>query len=188
MPFPLQVTFKDMDPSPALEARIREKADWLERFKQGILRCHVTVTAPHRHHRQGRLYSVHVEIVAPDGDMVATRGRPQDHAHEDAFVAVRDAFDAVRRQLEDHAREAGGQVKRHAPQQVGHVVRFIAGEDYGFIQTTEGEEVYFHRNSVAGDNFDKLKVGDGVHLTIDDGDNGPQASSVYPAGKGHATS
>jgi ribosome-associated translation inhibitor RaiA len=111
MPFPLQIIFKDIDPSPALEARIREKSARLERFKQGIQRCQVTVEAPHRHHHQGRLYNVRVEVFAPDGDVIATRASPRDHAHENPYVAVRDAFDAVRRQLENDARENGGRAR-----------------------------------------------------------------------------
>src|SRR5271166_3004453 len=102
MTVPLQVTFRGMEPSPALEARIREKAARLERFEKDILRCHVTVEAPHRHHHQGQLYGAYIEIFMPRGNVIVTRNRPQDHAHEDPYVAVRDAFDAAVRQLEDH--------------------------------------------------------------------------------------
>lgn len=114
MTVPVQVTFKDMEPSPALEARIRAKAAQLDRFESDIQRCRVTVDAPHRHHHQGFLYRIRVEVVVPRGDIVVTREHAQDHAHEDAYVAVRDAFDAVVRQLEDHVRGLRGQVKHHA--------------------------------------------------------------------------
>lgn len=187
MTIPLQVTFKGMDTSPALEARIRERAARLERFAERILRCHVTIEAPHRHHRQGQLYRVRIDVEAPRGDIVVTREGPRDHAHEDAHVAVRDAFDAAARQLEDHVRRLDGQVKRHAPTQVhGRVVRFVAGTEYGFIETSVGEEVYFHRNSVVDGAFDRLKVGDEVRLSVAEGENGPQASAVHRIGK-HTT-
>lgn len=182
MTVPIQVTFKDMEPSAALEARIREKAAELDRFEGDILRCHVTLEAPHRHHRQGRLYEARIEVFVPRGDVVVTREGRQDHAHEDPYVAVRDAFDAVIRQLEDHVRILGGQMKHHVPPlQHGRVARFMG--DYGFIETSDGQDVYFHRNSVVGGGFDRLEVGDEVRLAIVEGEKGWQASTVHPAGK-----
>lgn len=188
MTIPLQVTFKGMDASPALEARIREKAAQLERFAERILRCLVTIEAPHRHHRQGKLFRARIEVVVPRGDIVVTRESPQDQAHEDAYVAVRDAFDAAVRQLEDHVRRLDGRVKHHEPALLhGRVARFVAGEAYGFIETSDGQEVYFHRNSVVDGAFDQLKVGDAVRLAVAEGEKGPQASTVHRVGKHHPT-
>jgi ribosomal subunit interface protein len=186
MAVPLQITFKNMDPSPALEARIRQKAEALERFAREIVSCHVTIEAPHRHHHQGKLYRARIEILVPKGDIVVTREGALDHAHEDVYVALRDAFDAATRQIEDHVRRLGGAVKQHEPpQRYGRIARFIAGEDYGFIETSDGLEVYFHRNSLAEGNFDRLKVGDEVRFVVADGEKGPQASTVHPVGKHH---
>lgn len=184
MTVPLQITFKGMESSPALEARIREKAARLARFANHVLRCHVTVEAPHRHHRQGRLFRARVEVFVPRGDIVVTRESPQDHSHEDPYVAVRDAFDAAIRQIESHVRKLRGEVKRHEPPLLnGRVARFVAGADYGFIETSDGQEVYFHRNSVLGGGFDRLRVGDEVRLAMAEGEKGPQASTVHPAGR-----
>jgi len=186
MAVPLQITYKGMESTPALEARIREKAARLERFEADILRCHVTIEAPHHHHRQGRLYQVRVEVFVPRGDVVVTYEGSHDHAHEDPHVAVRDAFDAVVRQLEDHVRRLDGRVKHHEPQQLdGRVVRFEAEQDYGFIETSDGQEVYFHRNSVVDDGFGRLKVGDEVSLVVAEGAKGLQASTVHRLGKHH---
>ncbi|WP_237213278.1 HPF/RaiA family ribosome-associated protein [Falsiroseomonas oryziterrae] len=183
MAVPLQVTFKGMESSPALEARIREKAARLGRFEGDILRCHVTIEAPHHHHRKGRLFRARVEVFVPRGDIVVTRESPQDHAHEDAYVAVRDAFDAAVRQLEDHVRKRDHRTTPNEPVLAhGRVARFVAGEEYGFIETGDGQEVYFHRNSVAGHAFDRLRVGDPVRLTVTEGEKGPQAGVVHPAG------
>ena len=102
MPIPLQISFRNMDPSPAVEARIREKAAKLERFHDRIVSCTVVVEAPHHHHHKGKLYSVHVNISVPGKDVAVDRANPIDHAHEDVYVAVRDAFDAAVRRLEDH--------------------------------------------------------------------------------------
>ncbi len=187
MTIPLQVAFKGMEPSPALEDRIRERAARLERFADRILRCHVTVEAPHRRHHQGNLFAVRVAIDVPGGQVVVTHDNPQDHAHEDAHVAVRDAFAAAVRRLEDHVRRLDGDVKQHDPAMLrGEVTRFVAGEDYGFIRTQDGREVYFHRNAVAQGGFDRLRVGDHVHATVAEGEKGPQATTVRPVGEGHA--
>ncbi|MBR0672809.1 HPF/RaiA family ribosome-associated protein [Neoroseomonas soli] len=183
MTIPLQITFKDMDPSPAMEARIRDKAARIERFADFILRCHVTIEAPHRHHHQGNLYRARVELDVPRGRIVAGNGGAQDHAHEDPYVALRDAFAAATRQLEDHVRKLGGVVKHHEPALIpGRITRFVAGQDYGFLALDGGQEVYFHRNAVVGNGFAQLKVGDHVRVAVTEGENGPQASAVHRAG------
>jgi cold shock CspA family protein len=119
---------------------------------------------------------------------VVSGERPQDHAHEDAYVAVRDAFDAVMRQLEDHVRKLDGRVKTHEEPLRGRVARFVAEEGYGFVETGDGREVYFHRNSVSGGNFAELRIGDEVRLVVDEGEKGPQASMVQRIGKPHVIS
>ena len=114
MPIPLQISFRNMDPSPAVEERIRKKAEKLERFHDRIIGCTVVVEAPHRHHHKGKLYSVRVDISVPGKDVVVDRAKPTDHAHEDVYVAIRDAFDAAVRRLEDQSRKMRGSVKTHA--------------------------------------------------------------------------
>lgn len=114
MRVPLQITFRQMDASPALEARIRQRVDELEQYCDRITACHVTVEAQHRRHQQGNLFRVSVDLVVPGREITVGRGKDRNHAHEDAHVAVRDAFDALRRRLEDHVRAARGQVKLNA--------------------------------------------------------------------------
>ena len=113
MDFPLDISFRNMDPSEAVEARIREKAAKLERFYNRIIGCTVVVEAPHRHHHKGKLYSVHIDISVPGKDLVVDRAKPLDHSHEDVYIAVRDAFKAAERRLEEHARRMRGDVKSH---------------------------------------------------------------------------
>jgi ribosomal subunit interface protein len=114
MQIPLDISFRNMDPSPAVEARIREKAAKLERFHERIISCTVVVEAPHRHHHKGKIYSVHIDISVPGKDhLIVDRAKPADHAHEDVYVAVRDAFNAAVRQLEDYTRRMRGDVKAH---------------------------------------------------------------------------
>ena len=80
MPIPLQISFRNMDPSPAVEERIRQKAAKLERFHDRIVGCTVVVEAPHRHHHKGKLYNVRVDISVPGKDVVVDRAKPTDHA------------------------------------------------------------------------------------------------------------
>ncbi|MDX2169201.1 MAG: HPF/RaiA family ribosome-associated protein [Deltaproteobacteria bacterium] len=114
MEVPLQITFRDMEPSPAVEERVRERAALLSRFAPSITQCHVVVEAPPHHHHQGGLFHVMVELTLPGAHLVVNRRPPARHAHEDVYVAIRDAFDAARRQVEDHRRRQRGEVKTHA--------------------------------------------------------------------------
>lgn len=109
----LQITFHNMDPSPFLEACVREHAAKLERFFEHIMACHVVLDAPHRHHHKGKLYTVRIDLTVPAGELAVSHAKPADHAHEDPKVAIRDAFDAIRRELEDHARRRRQDVKTH---------------------------------------------------------------------------
>jgi ribosomal subunit interface protein len=114
MQIPLQISFRNTDPSPAVEARIRKKAEKLERFHDRIIGCTVVVEAPHRHHHKGKLYSVRVDISVPGKELVVDRAKPTNHTHEDVYVAIRDAFNAAVRRLEDQSRKMRGSVKTHA--------------------------------------------------------------------------
>jgi ribosome-associated translation inhibitor RaiA len=101
MQTPLRISFRGMEPSPALEAKIREHAGRFEHYSDRITSCHVVVDAPHRHHHKGQLYDVRIHMHVPGHDIVINREGPHDHAHEDAYVAARDAFAAAERRLED---------------------------------------------------------------------------------------
>ena len=100
---PLQITFRGLAPSVFIAARVRELAARLERFAHDITSCHVTIQSPHRHHRQGQLYEVRVRVAAPGREIVSGSDGSGDHAHEDVYVALRDAFDAAVRELEERA-------------------------------------------------------------------------------------
>ena len=147
--------------------------------------CRVVVEAPHVHHRKGNLYHVRIDLKVSGKELVATRGHGQDHAHEDVYVAIRDAFNEMQRQLEDHLRRQRGHIKEHESPSHGRVSLLVPMEDYGKIETSDGREVYFHRHSVLGDAFDKLEIGSEVRFLEEQGDAGPQASTVRVIGKHH---
>ena len=184
---PLQITFRHMDPSPALEARIRQRADELDRFFDRITACRVVVESGTRRHQQGNVFDVSIDLTVPGAEIVVGRDSGANHAHEDAHVAVRDAFDAARRRLEDHVRGRRGDVKLHAVPDHGRIARLLPDRDCGFILTAAGDEIYFHRNSVAGGVFDKLEIGAEVRFVAQSSESaqGDQASTVVPLGKHH---
>ena len=113
MPIPLQISFRNMDPSPAVEERIRQKAAKLERFHDRIVGCTVVVEAPHRHQHKGNRYQIRVDLTVPGGEVVVNREAEQNPAHEDVYVAIRDAFEAAARQLGGHVQKRRGDVKSH---------------------------------------------------------------------------
>jgi len=186
MQIPLKITFKDIPQSDFVEARIREKVNKLEQYAEDITSCRVTIEAPHQHHHKGNLYNVKVDVTLPGEEIVATRHPDEHHAHEDIYVAIRDAFRATQRQLEDYVRRRRGKVKTHDSEPHGKIIELVPYEDYGVIQTGDGREIYFHRNSVLDEDFDKLEIGARVHFAEEMGEKGPQASSIHVEGKHHA--
>jgi cold shock CspA family protein/ribosome-associated translation inhibitor RaiA len=178
MQIPIQISFHGVDRSEALETDIREHVARLEEFCARITSCHVVIEKPHRHHHHGSVYQVRIHVSVPRRELVVTREPAKDHAHEDPYVTVRDAFKAMRRQLEDYVRKVRGDVKTHAILPHGRVGRLFPELDYGFIETPEGRAVYFHRNSLLNGDFDQLTIGTRVTFTEEEGDKGPQASSV----------
>ncbi|HEY5680525.1 MAG TPA: HPF/RaiA family ribosome-associated protein [Pseudomonadales bacterium] len=178
MQIPLQITWRNIPKSEALEADIVAKAEKLEEFFDHILSCRVVVEKSHGRHRKGNLYRLRLDIHVPDKEIVVTRDPGDDHAHEDMYVSIRDAFDAARRQLQDYVRVRRGHVKPHDQHHVGRVLRRIAAEDYGFLGTADGREIYFHRNSVVNADFDKLEPGTEVMFVEETMNEGVQAKMV----------
>lgn len=185
MQIPLQITFHNMPSSDAVEAKIRSRAMELEKFCDAIIGCRVAVEAPHHHHAAGNPFHVRVEVTVPGDKLVARREPDAHHAYTDVYVAIRDAFDTIRRQLEDYERRRRGQVKAHETPPHGRIAELNPEEGYGRIATPEGKLVYFHRDSVIGGHFDALEVGTEVRFDEEMGEQGPQASTVHVVGKHH---
>jgi ribosomal subunit interface protein len=179
----LQITFRDMEPSDAIEAKIRERVTKLEQYYGRITSCRVSVEAPHRRHHQGKLYHVTIDLTVPQGELLVNREPAERHSHEDVHVAIRDAFNAAERRLEKFSARQRGEVKRHETLPHARIARLFGDEGYGFIETVEGREVYFHKNSVLNAEFGQLEVGRTVEFVEEQGVEGPQASSVRVLGK-----
>lgn len=178
MKLPLQITFRNMDSSEFLEGKVREVATKLDRFCDSIMACRVVVEANHKHHNKGNLFHVRIDITVPDGEIVVSREPKEHQAHQDAYVAVRDAFDAAKRQLEAYVQKRKRHVKVHEEAPYGRVSELSAEEGYGRIATLDGRDIYFHRNSVLNADFEQLAVGTPVSFSEEMGDMGPQASTV----------
>jgi len=185
MQLPLEVRFHKLDRSEAVEAAVREAATKLERFANDIVSCRVTIEGPHKHHQQGNLFAVRIDVRYAGGEVVVSRDPSAHQAHEDVHVAIRDAFDAARRQLQDRIRIRRGDVKPHEHEPHGKVLSIDPERNCGVIATSDGREIYFHRNSVLDDGFTRLTPGAEVRLSIEQGDKGPQASTVRAIGKHH---
>lgn len=188
MKLPLQVTFRNLESTEFLESDIRKKAEKLNQYFDNIMSCRVVIEANHKHQHKGNLYHVRIDITVPGKEIIVSRDSHDKQSHQDAYVAVRDAFDAAKRQLEDHSRKINKKVKTHEVPPHGRIIHLSPMEDYGRISTPDGREVYFHRNSVLNSEFDKLEIGNEVRYAEENGDDGPQASSVSVVGKHHIVS
>ncbi len=204
MILPVQITFRNMDPSKAVEARIRKEVSKLEKFYDRIVGCRVVAEIPRRHQHHGKVYRIRIDLTLPGGELVVKhepglhstarqigleREKKQlevEGAYKDIYVAIRDAFKAARRRLQDYARRQRGDVKVHEMAPRARVSKLFPEEGYGFLQTPDGVEVYFHRNSVLGGGFDRLQIGTEVSFVEERGERGLQASTVRLAGKRRA--
>ncbi|MBI3707670.1 MAG: HPF/RaiA family ribosome-associated protein [Proteobacteria bacterium] len=183
MPMPLQITFREIAPSAAVEARIRKRVAKLEEHFGRIVSCRVIVRSPRRHLNKGKSYNIRIDLKLPGSEIAVNRDPAPAEDRKDIYVAIRDAFDAVERRLQDKVRRRRGEVKSHAGEPHGRIARLFADEGYGFIESADGEEVYFHRNSVIQGEFKRLSVGAEVRYAAAAGEKGLQATTVKPVGK-----
>lgn len=174
----LQITFRGLDGTEALKKNIEEKARNLERFYNKIESCRVVVESPGARHQKGGVYQVKIHLSVPGDDIIVSREPGTLGPHGDLYLAINDAFKEARRQLESYVRRRRRQVKAHEGAEQARVVRLFPDEGYGFLETPEGREIYFHENSVLNGGFRTLNVGAMVRFAEEKGEKGPQASSV----------
>lgn len=173
----LQITFRDLPHSDALSALAERHCEKLHTFTERLLRCHVVLEAPHRHHRHGKRYHVRVDVSVPGKEIVATRAAEDDA--EDLYVLLDAAFSDLTRQLQDHGASRKVDTKAHHRPPHAVVARVFHERGYGFLTAEDGHEIYFHAHSVLGARFDDLEAGARVRYAEEDGDKGPQASTVH---------
>jgi len=180
MQVPLEITYRGVDKTEALDNLVREKVEKLEEVCDHINSCHIAIEKPHDRPSSGSPYRVRIDMTVPPGHEVVADSNPDDGIQYDAVeTVVRDAFEAARRQLVKLNDKQHNKVKVHETEDTtGLVTKLFPEEGYGFIKTLEGREIYFHRNSVLLDDFDRLEIGTGVRFFLSQGDEGPQASTV----------
>jgi len=168
-----KITIKDFPPSEAITTKIQERVAKLDQFYNRITGCRVTIEQSQRRHHQGKLFNVKIDLTVPGSEIVVNR-----EEHEDPYVVIRDAFDALERKLESYARKQRGEVKAHVEVPLGRITKLFPELGYGFIETADGRELYFHRNSVMDTEFERLDVGDAVTFLEEQGNKGPQATRI----------
>jgi cold shock CspA family protein/ribosome-associated translation inhibitor RaiA len=196
MKLPVQITFKNMNPSGAVEKWVRAEAEKLDKFYTRIMSCRVAVEVPHHHHKKGNPYHLRIELTVPGEEIVIKRETSVSRRaslagesavkkqlevsapHKNLQLAIKDAFKAATRRLQDYARCHRGDVKSHVPLQVARVSRIFPGKSYGFLTADDGHEIYFHKNSVLNLGFSRLKTGTWVSFVEEQGEKGPQSSTV----------
>lgn len=184
MQTPVELTHQDVAITPDIQKLIDSNVATLEQRFGRITACKIFIRGPGNRHQTGGLNNISIRLALPSGrDVNIGRTPRQDPRHADLAFAVNDAFKRARRQLQDQARRLQAQVKTHAEQSVGTVVRIDPAGDFGFLKSGDGAEVYFHRNSVLASGFAELSVGSRVSYCEEIGEKGLQASTVKPLGK-----
>lgn len=186
MQVPLDISFHNMDRSEALEERVRNRVERLERLADGIISCRVVLEAVHKQpHRSP--FSIAIKLALPGKDIVVKREQRPHEKKGDAYHFTSLAFDAAERQLEEHQRISRHHVKTHDGPTYARIVKLYPDQDYGFIETPVQLNVYFHSNVVDGKQFETLEVGNEVLYTLasEEGPMGPQASRVQPVRGAH---
>jgi cold shock CspA family protein/ribosome-associated translation inhibitor RaiA len=183
METPVEIDFQGMQPVERLRQSIASHITNLEQRCGRITACRVVLKAPGGHHRKGA-YEVNVRLALPNGREVnVAHTAQQDERYTDVDFAINDTFKRARRRLQDHVRRMQGQVKAHEAQPIGTVIKLDPTGEFGFLETADSREIYFHKNSVLDGAFSRLSVGARVVFAEEAGDKGPQASTVRLLGK-----
>jgi cold shock CspA family protein len=190
MQTPVEIDFQGIHANEQLRSCVTRNISTLEQRFGRITACRVVIRGPSERHRKGGPFEVSIRLSLPQGrevDIGRSEGRVKeadtDNRLLDPVVAVNDAFKRARRRLQDHARRMQGQVKNHEALPIATVSRYNDATGYGFLETQDGREVYFHRNSVLDGGVRYVAPGTRVTFFEEMGDNGPQASTVKVLGK-----
>jgi len=182
---PLDIAFHNLQPSPAVETEIRAHVEKLEKHYGHLIACRVSVEALHRQHQTGNVFDVHVTMSVPGRDLAVSREphkAKERFANPDIHASIREAFRAAERQLEAYkGRQREDTTGPTGSALAGQVTQLPPGADHGFLLTSTGSQLYFHRDSVTNGEFEQLRVGDAVHYVEEEGDAGPVATKVRVA-------
>lgn len=190
MQTPAEIDFQGIHADDHLRSCVNRNISTLEQRFGRITACRVVIRGPSERHRKGGAFEVSMRLTLPQGREVAI-GRSEGRVREadtdnrllDPVVAINDAFKRARRRLQDHARRMQGHVKVHDGPPIATVTRYNDATGFGFLETPDGREIYFHRNSVLDDGARHVAPGTRVTFFEEMGEKGPQASTVRVLGK-----
>jgi cold shock CspA family protein/ribosome-associated translation inhibitor RaiA len=175
----VEIDFQGMDAKPDVQNAVAKHLQELEDHFGRITAGRVALKAPGGHHHTGGLFGISIRLALPKGREVNVgHTRQDDERYANLNFAINDAFKRARRQLRDQVRRLQGEVKQHEGPPVGTVIRLDPLGEFGFIETADGGEIYFHRNSVLKEEFSLLGIKARVSYVEEDGEKGPQASTV----------
>jgi len=177
---PLEISFRRVSKTQELEDLIREKVAKLEQICDYLNSCRIAIESPQQHQQAGNPFRIRIDMTVPPGhELVVKEESGQGNMHQHLPEVLRRTFDAARRQLQELVERQRGEVKVHPHQEAAAlIVKLFRREGYGFLKTIDGRELYFHRNSVLGEDFDRLEIGTGVRFQEEAGERGPQATTV----------
>lgn len=177
---PVQITMKDIPLTPTIENKIRKKAEKLTRLYDRIISCRVVVESPQRHKHRGKLFKIRIDLSVPGKELIVNHKQ-----NENAYAAIRDAFKAMERQLEEFSRKQHGHVKSHQDVMHGYVTKMLVDQGYGFIEGMDGNEYYFSMTNVGHPAFTQLEIGDAVQYTPEFQGEGMHAHHVIREKRHH---
>lgn len=190
MQVPLEITYRDVPKTDAIEALVHEKVAKLEEVCDHINSCQIAIEKVHDHPRSGSPYRVRIDVTVPPGHEIVADSNPSgNNQYVELDTVIRDAFSAARRQLRDLTKRQHESDKARSNQTqdaIALVTKVFHEDGYGFIKALDGQDIYFHRNSVLHDDFDRIEIGTGVRFVAVEGEQGLQASTVQIVDKpGH---
>lgn len=180
---PFELSYRNVERSPAIEREVLRGVETLEWLAPDATRCDIMVEQRHPRQQTGNLYDVRINLLVPGEQIVVSRTPPEHRSAETVVTALVETFRTARRRLLEAQERIRGDVKHHEVTPHGVVSELFP--DHGFIQGSDGRLVYFHRNSVLDDAWGHLEAGTEVRYVVEQGEQGPQASTVALVGKHH---
>lgn len=186
MQVPVEITYRNVEKTDAIESLVQEKIGKLQKFCSQMNSCRVAIEKAHDRPSSGSPYRVRLDITVPPGhELAVVRNPGEGNQYDELQTVIRDAFEAARRQVVELNEKQQDQVKHHPQQEtVAVVTKLFKEQGYGFIKTLDtGREIYFHQNSVLHHDFDRIEIGTGVQFSETLGEMGPQATTVQIVSK-----
>ena len=157
MKSPLQIAFHHLPHSRVVERAIQAACDRLEAAHDRITSCRVIVDQPHHHHKEGNLFQVRIDLKMPGAELVVKRETAGSIADGELSLVIQEAFEDMQAQIEEFVNRRRGFVKTHDDLPHARVTRLFNEAGYGFLETHDGREIFFHRHSVLGTGFEQSR-------------------------------